>query len=98
MSFEKTRNYYTLHLSIHKIRAHRVGRALWTYHDYGYSNIFQLEPMKSTTNPLGITFGVDSTSYMELFDISTDVGKDSYPLVESGRLNYNRKLKHPSLS
>jgi hypothetical protein len=81
-----------LHLSIHEIRSYRVGPALWTYHDYGHSNIFKLCPMKSTTNPLGITFGVHSESCMELFDISTDA-KDSYPLVKAGQLNYGREVK-----
>jgi hypothetical protein len=48
--------------------------------------------MKSTTNTLGITFGVDSKSRMELFDVSTDAKEDSYPLVEAGQLNYSRQL------
>ena len=91
-------SYYTdeiwhyLHLSIHEIHSYRVGPALWTYHHYGRSNIFELRPMKSTTNALGITFGVHSKSHMELFDISTDGKKDSYPLVEPGQLNYGRQL------
>ena len=89
-----TPDRYLLHLSIHEIHAYRVGPALWTYDDYGYSNIFGLQPMKSTTNTLGITFGVDSKSHMELFDISTDAEKDSYPLVKSGQLNYGRWLDH----
>jgi len=87
-----------LHLSIHEIHAYRVGPALWTYHDYVYSNIFLLQPMKSTTNTLGITFGVDSERHMKLFDISTDAKKDSFPFVKSGRLYYGRRLDHPRLS
>ena len=95
-SFEKS--YYTdetehyLHLSIHEIHSYHVGPALWTYHDYGHSNIFQLQAMKSTTNALGITFGVDSKTRMELFDVSSDAKKDRYPLVEAGQLNYSRQL------
>ena len=54
--------------------------------------------MKSTTNILGITFGMNSESHMKLFDISTDAKEDGYPLVESGRLNYGRQLDHPGLS
>jgi hypothetical protein len=81
-----------LRLSIHGIHSYRVGPALWTYDHYGHSNIFELQPMKSTTNALGITFGVHSESHMELFDISTDAKKGSYPLVEAGKLNYGRKL------
>jgi hypothetical protein len=80
-----------LHLSIHEIHSYHVGPALWTYHSYGYLNIFQLRPMKTTTNALGITFGVHSQSCMELFDISTDA-KDSYPLVKAGQLNYGREI------
>ena len=83
---------YFLHLSVHEIHSYRVGPALWTYHKYGHSNIFKLQPMKSTTNALGITFGVDSTSCMELFDVSIDTKEDSYPLVKAGKLSYSRKL------
>jgi len=71
--------------------------SLWTYHDHVYLNS-QLQPMKSTTNILGITFGMNSESHMKLFDISTDAKEDGYPLVESGRLNYGRQLDHPGLS
>jgi len=81
-----------LHLSIHEIHSYRVGPALWTYHNYGHSNIFQLQPMKSTTNALGITFGIDFKDHMELFDVSTDAKENSYPLVEAGKLNYSRHL------
>ena len=90
-SYYDDTTWHYLHLSIHEIHSYRVGPALWTYHNHGRSNIFQLQPMKSTTNALGITFGVHRTSRMELFDVSTD-GKDSYPLVEAGQLNYSRKL------
>jgi hypothetical protein len=83
-----------LHLSIHEIHSYRVGPALWTYDHYGHSNIFQLQPMKSTTNALGITFGVHSESRMELFDISTEAKKGCYPLIEAGQLNYSRKLNN----
>lgn len=96
MTFEES--YYTdetwhyLHLSIHEIHSYRVGPALWTYHDYGHSDIFALQPMKSTTNALGITFGLDFTSCMELFDVSTDAKEDRYPLVKAGQLKYSRQL------
>ena len=90
-SYHDDETWHYLHLSIHEIHSYRIGPALWTYHDYGHSNIFQLQQMKSTTNALGITFGVYSTSFMELFDVSIDT-KDSYPLVKAGKLNYSRKL------
>ena len=83
-----------LHLSIYEIHAYRVGPTLWTYDDYSHPNTFHLQPMKSTTNTLGITFGVDFKSHMDLFDISTDAEKNSYPLVKSGQLNYGRWLNH----
>ena len=97
ISYEKgsyvVKTWHYLHLSIHEIHSYRVGPALWTYHNYGYSNIFELQPMKSTTNALGITFGVDSKSYMKLFNISTDTKEDChYPLVEAGQMNYSRQL------
>ena len=91
-SYHDDETWHYLHLSIHEIRSYHVGPALWTYHDYGHSNILQLQPMISTTNTLGITFGVDSKSCVELFDISTNAKEDSYPLVEAGKSNYNRQL------
>jgi len=92
-SYYTDETWHYLHLSIHEIHSsYRVGPALWTYDDYGHSNIFQLQPMKSTTNALGITFGIDSEDRMELFDVSTDAKEDSYPLVEAGKLNYSRHL------
>ena len=97
-SYYTDETWHYLHLSIHEMHSYRVGPALWTYHHYGRSDIFQLQPMKSTTNALGITFGVDSRSRMELFDISSDAKERSYPLVEAGQLNYGRQLngKGPS--
>ena len=97
-SYYDDTTWHFLHLSIHEIHSYRVGPALWTYHHYGHSNIFQLQPIKSTTNALGITFGVHSKSRMELFDVSTDGKKDSYPLVEAGQLNYGRQLNGAGLS
>ena len=93
-SYHDDTTWHFLHLSIHEIRVHsfRIGPALWTYHDYGHSNIFQLQPMKSTTNALGITFGVYSKSRMEQIDVSTDAKEDDYPLVDAGQLNYSRQL------
>ena len=97
-----TDNYvYTLHLLIHKIRAYCIGPALWMYHHaYDSLSIFQFQPMKSTTNTLGITFRVDSESHMELFDVSTDTKEDGNPsvFVKSGQLNYGRQLNRPGLS
>lgn len=81
-----------LHLSIHEIiRSCRVGPAVWCYHGHGDSNISLLCPMISTTNALGITFGVHSSTHTQLFDVSTGTEKD-YPLMEAGRLNYHRGL------
>ena len=98
-SYHDDETWHYLHLSIHEIRSYHVGPALWTYHDYGHSNIFELQAMKSTTNALGITFAVDSKTRMELFDVSSDAKKDRYPLVEAGQLNYSRQLSDagPSL-
>jgi hypothetical protein len=78
-----------LHLSIHEICSYRFGPALWTYHGDGHSNIEGLHCMKSTTNTLGITFGLSSRGHMELFDI--DIEGD-YPLIEVGRMNYDQRL------
>ena len=80
-----------LHLSIYEIRSCRVGPAVWCYHGHGDSNISLLRPMKSTTNALGITFGVHSSTHTQLFDVFTGTEKD-YPLTEAGRLNYHRGL------
>ncbi|KIJ95325.1 hypothetical protein K443DRAFT_683104 [Laccaria amethystina LaAM-08-1] len=90
-SYDNDDTWDYLHVSVHEIHSYCVGPALWTYHNYGRSNIFQLQPMKSTTNALGITFGVDFKSHMKLFAVSTDT-KDRYPLVEAGQLNYSRQL------
>ena len=99
-SYHDDTTWHFLHLSIHEIHSYRIGPALWTYHGYGHSNIFKLRPMKSTTNALGITFGVHSKSRMELFDVSTNAKEDTYgyPLVEAGQLNYSQQLngKGPS--
>ena len=97
-SYYTDETWHYLHLSIHEIHSYRVGPALWTYHHYGRSNIFQLLPMNSTTNALGITFGVHSKSRIELFDVSTNGTKDTYPLVEAGQLNYGRQLNGAGLS
>ncbi|KIJ95327.1 hypothetical protein K443DRAFT_11464 [Laccaria amethystina LaAM-08-1] len=93
-SFQDGENWH-LHLSIHEIHSYRVGPALWTYHNYGGSDILELQPMESTTNALGITFGLHSESRMEVFDVSTDAKEDSDPLVKAGQLNYSRKLNNP---
>jgi hypothetical protein len=97
-SYVTDETWHYLHLSIHEIRSYRVGPALWTYHNYGHSNILELQPMKSTTNSLGITFGVHSKSRMELFNVSTDAKEDSYPLVEAGQLNYSRQFNDAGAS
>ena len=97
-SYDTHETWHYLHLSIHEIHSYRVGPALWTYHHYGHSNIFYLQPMKSATSALGITFGVHTSSCMELFDVSTDGEEDSYPLVEAGQLNYGRQLNGPGQS
>jgi hypothetical protein len=97
-SYVTDETWHYLHLSIHEIHSYRVGPALWTYHNYGHSNILELQPMKSTTNSLGITFGVHSKSRMELFNVSTDAKEDSYPLVEAGQLNYSRQFNDAGAS
>ena len=98
--YDTDETWQYLHLSIHEIHSYRIGPPLWTYQGYGHSDIFELQPMKSTTNPLGITFGLHSKSRMELSDVSTNAKEDAfgYPLVKAGQLNYRRQLngKGPS--
>ena len=86
---------YCLHLSIHEIRSdHRVGPALWSFNGGadGHFNIRDLELIKSTENALGITFGVRFDDHWKLFDISTTDASDNFPLIESGRIDFDIKL------
>ena len=90
-------NYY-LHLSIHEIRSdNRVGPALWSFNSSvdGHYNTDDLELIRSTENALGITIGVRFDDHWKLFDISTTETdtSDKFPLIESGRIDYDLKLK-----
>ncbi|EDR04723.1 uncharacterized protein LACBIDRAFT_330322 [Laccaria bicolor S238N-H82] len=90
-----------LHLSIDEIRADdRVGRALWSFNGSvdGHFNIDDLELIKSTRNPLGITFGVRFDDHCKLFDISTTDtdASDKFPLIESGKVIFALKLTSKS--
>ncbi|EDR07872.1 uncharacterized protein LACBIDRAFT_294479 [Laccaria bicolor S238N-H82] len=102
----RTTSQTYLHLSIHEIRSdNRVGRAAWSFNGSadGHSNIFHLKLIKSTENPLGITFGVRFIDHWKLYDISTTEtdASHTFPLIESGRIDHDLKLnsksKHDSL-
>ena len=84
-----------LHLSIHKIRSdRRVGPALWSFNGgvASHFDIDDLVPMNYTENALGITFGVWFDDHWKLFDISTTDASDNFPLIESGRIDFDIKL------
>ena len=76
---------------------HRVGRALWFFNGSvdGHFDADDLEVIKSTENALGITVGVRFDNHWKLFDISTTDtdASDKFPLIESGRLDFDLKLK-----
>ena len=84
-----------LHLSIHEICSnHRVGPALWSFNG-GVASHFDIDglvPINYTENALGITFGVRFVDHWKLFDISTTDASDDFPLIESGRIDFDEKL------
>jgi hypothetical protein len=87
-----------IHLSIHEIRPNnRVGPALWSFNGsvHGHFDMFDLEMIKSTENAVGITFWVRFIKHWKMFDISTTDtdALDKFPLIESGRMDYDLKLK-----
>ena len=49
-------------------------------------------PISYTENALGITFGVQSDDHWKLFDIATTDTPDNFPLIESGRIDFDMKL------
>ena len=87
-----------LHLSIHEIRSNsRVGPALWSFNssvDCDF-NIVDFELIKSTENPLAITFWARFGYHWNLFDVSTtETGAlDNFPLIESGKMDFDLKIK-----
>ena len=84
-----------LYLSIHEIHSdHRVGPALWSFKGgvHGHLNIDDLVLINYTENALGITFGVRFDDHWKLFDISTTDTPDNFPLIESGRIDFDIKL------
>ena len=84
-----------LHLSIHKICSDsRVGPALWSFNRYVHCdfNTVDFELIKSTENPLAITFCALFDDHWKLFDISTTDASDNFPLIESGRIDFDIKL------
>jgi hypothetical protein len=90
-----------LHLSIHEIRSdNRVGPALWSFNGCvdGHFNIYNLQLIKSTENALGINLGERFDNHWKLFDISTTEtdSSDNIPLIESGRIDFDLKLKSNS--
>ena len=97
---EPFRTDFFLHLSIHEIRSDsRVGLALWSFNssvDTDDWNSFDLELIKSTENPLAITFWARLDDWhWKLFDISTTEAdaSDNFPLIESGRMNFDLKIR-----
>ena len=84
-----------LHLSIHEIRSdHRVGPALWSFNGgvASHLDIDDLVPISYTENGMGITFGMQFDDHWKLFDISTTDTTDNFPLIESGRIDFDKKL------
>ena len=86
-----------LHLSIHEIRSdHRVGPALWSFNGGVTSHLYigfgNLVPINYTENALGITFGLRFDDHWKLFNISTTDASDNFPLIESGRIDFDIKL------
>ena len=98
--FEKTTyKAYLLHLSIHEIRSdNRVGRGLWSFNGSvdGHFDNDDSELIKSTENALGITFGVRFDDHFKLFNISTTNASDKFPLIESGKIDFDLKLTSKS--
>ena len=87
-----------LHISIHEIRVdNRVGPALWSFYGGvdGHCNIHDLRLIKSTENALGISLTERFDNHWKLFDISTTEtdASDKFPLIESGRIDFDLKLK-----
>jgi len=87
-----------LHLSIHEIRSdNRVGPALWSFNGSvdGHFDIFHLELIKSTENALGVTAAARFDDHWKLFNISTTdtEASDNFPLIESGRIDFDLKPK-----
>ena len=84
-----------LHLSIHEICSdHRVGPALWSFNG-GVASHFHIDDLvliNYTENALGITFGVRFDDHWKLFDISTTDASNNFPLIESGRIDFDKKL------
>ena len=84
-----------LHLSIHEICSnHRVGPALWSFNGGVASHFFidDLVPINYTENALGITFGVRFDDHWKLFNISSTDASNNFPLIESGRIDFDIKL------
>ena len=86
-------------LSIHEICSdNRVGPALWSFEssvddDFNASDF---EVIKSTQNPLTITFRMWFGNYWKLFEISTTTetnASDNLTLIESGRIDFDSKIK-----
>ena len=84
-----------LHLLIHEIRSdHRVGPALWSFNGgvASHFDIDDLVPINYTENAFGITFGLRFNDHWKLFDISTTDASNNFPLIESGRIDFDIKL------
>ena len=87
------------YLSIYEIRSdNRVGRGLWSFNGSvdGHFDNDDSELIKSTENALGITFGVRFDDHFKLFDISTTDTSDKFPLIESGKIDFDLKLTSKS--
>ena len=96
--FAEYSGIFRFYLSIHEIRSNnRVGPTLWSFSNGldGHPDIYDLVPIKSTENALGIAFGAECHDHWKLFDISTTSSdaSDNFPLIESGRIDHDPKPK-----
>ena len=87
-----------LHLSIHEICSDsHVGPSLWSSNSSvrGDFDIVDFELIKSTKNPLAITFWALFGDQWKLFDISTTQTDtlDNFPPIDSGIINFDLKVK-----
>ena len=87
-----------LHLSIHKICSDsRVGPALWSFNRNVHRdfNIDDFELIKSTENPLAITFWARFDDDWKQCDISTTETNalDNLRLIESGRIDFDLTMR-----
>ncbi|EDR00725.1 uncharacterized protein LACBIDRAFT_313184 [Laccaria bicolor S238N-H82] len=94
--FGHSMKYRFLYLSIHDIRSdNRVGPALWSFESRvdGVFNMSDLELIKTTKSPLAITFRVWFRDHWKLFDTTQTDASDNFIPIESGRIDFDSKIK-----